>query len=188
MAFDMSNYVDVATRIKMLLEKYPNATIACSPPEVRQVGDRIFIACDAYIDCNDGSDRTARASAWEPFPGRTPYTKDSEAMNAETSAVGRACGLLGFGLTGSLASANEVANRRSGRPSEAPESPSEGRLAPVRDLTPSRDRKATEKQIAFLKRLMIERSMRTDDVKWDELSAAEVSEMIDRTKEVPVVK
>lgn len=189
MAFDMGNYVDVATRVKLLLEAYPNASINCSPPEVQFVGDRAFIAVTCLIDCNDGSGRTARASAWEPFPGKTPYTRDSEAMNAETSAVGRACGLLGFGLTGSLATANEVANRRdSDSPGEGPRSRSEGRLAPVRDLTPSRDRKPTEKQIAFLKRLMIERSMRTDDIDWDDLSAAEVSEMIDRTKEVPVVK
>ena len=188
MAFDMGNYVDVATRVKLLLERYPNASINCSPPEVQFVGDRAFIAVSCVIDCNDGSGRTARASAWEPFPGRTPYTKDSEAMVGETSAVGRACGLLGFGLKGSIASAEEVANRRSGSPSEASGSRSEGRLAPVRDLTPSRDRKPTEKQIGFLKRLMIERAMPTNDVDWDSLSAAEVSEMIDRTKEVPVVK
>jgi hypothetical protein len=25
--------------------------------------------------------------AWEPFPGRTPYTKASELMNAETSTA-----------------------------------------------------------------------------------------------------
>ena len=33
-------------------------------------------------------------------------------MNAETSAIGRAIGALGIGLTGSMASQNEVANRQ----------------------------------------------------------------------------
>jgi hypothetical protein len=33
-------------------------------------------------------------------------------MNAETSAIGRAIGALGIGLTGSMATANEVANRQ----------------------------------------------------------------------------
>ena len=188
MAFDMGNYVDVATRVKLLLEAYPNASINCSPPEVQFVGDRAFIAVTCLIDCNDGSGRTARASAWEPFPGKTPYTRDSEAMNAETSAVGRACGILGFGLTGSLASANEVANRRdSDSPGEGSRSRSEGRLAPVRDLTPDRSRKASEKQIAALKRMMIERGMRTDDVDWDTMSAGEASQQIDALKSVPRV-
>ena len=187
MAFDMSNYVDVATRVKLLLESYPNASILCTPPEVRTVDDRAFIAVTCTIEVNDGSGRTARASAWEPFPGRTPYTRDSEAMVGETSAVGRACGLLGFGLKGSIASAEEVSNRRSGSPSEASESRSEGRLAPVRDLTPDRSRKASEKQISFLKRMMIERGMRTDDVDWDTMSAGEASQQIDALKSVPRV-
>lgn len=187
MAFDISNYVDVATRVKLLLERYPNASINCSLPEVQFVGDRAFIAVSCVIDCNDGSGRTARASAWEPFPGRTPYTKDSEAMNAETSAVGRCAGLLGFGLTGSLASANEVSNRRSGSPSEASESRSEGRLAPVRDLTPDRSRKASEKQVSTLKRMMIERGITTDDVNWETLSFGEASQQIDALKSVPRV-
>lgn len=187
MAFDMSNYVDVATRVKLLLERYPNASILCTPPEVRTVDDRAFIAVTCTIEVNDGSGRTARASAWEPFPGRTPYTRDSEAMVGETSAVGRACGLLGFGLKGSIASAEEVSNRRSGSPSEASESRSEGRLAPVRDLTPDRSRKASEKQISFLKRMMIERGMRTDDVDWDTMSAGEASQQIDALKSVPRV-
>lgn len=188
MAFDMSNYVDVATRVKLLLERYPNASILCTPPEVRTVDDRAFIAVTCTIEVNDGSGRTARASAWEPFPGRTPYTRDSEAMNAETSAVGRACGILGFGLTGSLASANEVVNRSgSNSPGEASRSRSEGRLAPVRDLTPDRSKKPTEKQIAYLKRMMIERGMRTDDVDWDTMSAGEASQQIDALKSVPRV-
>lgn len=187
MAFDMSDYVDVATRVKLLIEKYPNASIKCTPPAVEHIADRAFIAVSCLIEVNDGSGREARASAWEPFPGRTPYTRDSEAMNAETSAVGRACGLLGFGVKGSLASANEVANRRSDSPSEAPELTSEPRLAPVRTLTADKSRPATEKQIDTLKRMMIERGMRTDDTDWANLSFGEASEMITAVKEVPRV-
>lgn len=109
---DLSNYVDVATRIKLLLEKYPNASIVCTVPKVIDVAGHCFIEVTAHVTCGDGNGRNAVASAWEPFPGKTPYTRDSEMMNAETSAIGRAIGALGIGLTGSMASANEVANRQ----------------------------------------------------------------------------
>ena len=109
---DLSNYVDVATRIKLLLEKYPNASIVCDVPKVVQIDGHTFIEVVARIQCNGEVDRFAEATAWEPFPGKTPYTRDSEMMNAETSAIGRAIGALGIGLTGSMATANEVANRQ----------------------------------------------------------------------------
>ena len=109
---DLSNYVDVATRIKLLVEKYPAASINCTPPKVVNIDGHTFIEVTAEVMCNDGSMRIATASAWEPFPGKTPYTRDSEMMNAETSAIGRAIGALGLGLTGSMATANEVANRQ----------------------------------------------------------------------------
>jgi hypothetical protein len=107
---DLSNYVDVATRIKLLIEKYPNASIVCTVPKTVEVAGHTFIEVTAHIKCDET--RQAVASAWEPFPGKTPYTRDSEMMNAETSAIGRAIGALGIGLTGSMATANEVANRR----------------------------------------------------------------------------
>ena len=116
---DLSNYVDVATRIKLLTEKYPNASINCTAPKVVEVAGHVFIEVTAHVDtapmANERGEwlsRTATATAWEPFPGKTPYTRDSEMMNAETSAIGRAIGALGIGLTGSMASQNEVANRQ----------------------------------------------------------------------------
>lgn len=107
---DLSNYVDVATRIKLLIEQYPNASIVCSKPVVVNIDGHTFIEVTAHVKADET--RNAVASAWEPFPGKTPYTRDSEMMNAETSAIGRAIGALGIGLTGSMASANEVVNRQ----------------------------------------------------------------------------
>jgi len=107
---DLSNYVDVATRIKLLIDKYPDASIICTVPKVVEVAGHTFIEVTAHVKCDET--RQAVASAWEPFPGKTPYTRDSEMMNAETSAIGRAIGALGIGLTGSMATANEVANRQ----------------------------------------------------------------------------
>jgi hypothetical protein len=48
--------------------------------------------------------------AWELYPGTTPYTRDSELMNAETSAWGRAIVAVGI-PTKKIASADEVRNR-----------------------------------------------------------------------------
>lgn len=112
MSFSLDNYVDVPTRLKMLFEQYPNASVVADPPCIREIGGHAFIEVTVTITCNDEHGRMGRASAWEAFPGRTPYTKDSEMMNAETSAIGRCCGALGIGLKSSIASLDEVRNRR----------------------------------------------------------------------------
>src|SRR3990167_1754651 len=92
--------------------------------------------------------------AFEPIPGKTPYTKDSETMNAETSAWGRAIVALGF-ETKKIASANEVRARQStGEPSRTPtasepgpsedaQSSGEASSSPVESLT-DKARKAQE--------------------------------------------
>lgn len=51
--------------------------------------------------------------AWEPLPGLTPYTHNSEVMNAETSAWGRA--IVAVGAADAKASAEEVRNRSAER-------------------------------------------------------------------------
>jgi hypothetical protein len=49
------------------------------------------------------------------MPGKTPYTKDSEIQNAETSAWGRAIvAVLAADTRKGVASRDEVAARRSG--------------------------------------------------------------------------
>ena len=52
-----------------------------------------------------------RGTAWEPIPGPTPYTKDSELMNAETAAWGRA--IIAAGIPSKkIASSQEVQARQ----------------------------------------------------------------------------
>jgi hypothetical protein len=190
------DYVDVATRIKILLERYPTASITCSQPRVVNMGDRAFIEVQARVDCNDGSGRISEAAAWEPYPGRTNFTRDSEMMNAETSAVGRACGLLGIGLDRSVASLDEVrARRRETDDDAAAKYHSSPREAPSPARSPSEGRKptagpgpATEKQIGFLKRLCQERGIDLDGMDVDSLTAAEASDMIETAKATPKLK
>ena len=61
----------------------------------------------------------AVAFCWEPFPGTTPYTRDSEQMNAATSALGRLVAIMLPGAFTKQASANEVLHR-AGPPKQKP--------------------------------------------------------------------
>lgn len=168
---DLSNYVDVATRIKLLVEKYPNASVVCTAPKVVEIAGHHFIEVVAHISCNDGSGREAQASAWEPFPGKTPYTRDSEAMNSETSAIGRAVGALGLGLTGSMATANEVANRQ-GQPN----------VTVVNNTTQTQyGNPPSEKQLWLYKKLLKEAG-KTPPLNIDQMDKFEVSRAIEALK------
>ena len=108
MAFDLDGYVTVPERITSFYAANPEGRIACTPPAVLTIGDRLFIASTAYVYRTPDDPTPSVGSAWEPYPGRTPYTKDSEAMNAETSAVGRALGLAGYGVGKSVATREDV--------------------------------------------------------------------------------
>jgi hypothetical protein len=52
--------------------------------------------------------RPSHGTAWELVPGPTPFTRGSEAQNAETSAIGRAIANLGIGANRSIASAEDI--------------------------------------------------------------------------------
>jgi hypothetical protein len=64
--------------------------------------------------------RPGHGIAWEPIPGPTPYTKDSELMNAETAAWGRAIVALGLAANRKIASKQEVLARQGNRDAPAP--------------------------------------------------------------------
>jgi len=120
MAYDKSSlddYVDVAARIAEFRAKYPDGYLAPldrgHPYRIEQVGDRTFIVVVAAAHRTPDDTSPGVGMAWEPFPGRTPYTKDSELMNAETSAWGRAIIALGAAdAKRGIASLEEVRNRQ----------------------------------------------------------------------------
>lgn len=108
---DLSNYVDVPARFKLALEKWPDLRIVESKPEVVNIGDKTFISVtmSAWRTADDAM--PCQATCWEPFPGKTSFTRDSEMMNASTSVLGRLLGLMmPFGAK--MASAEEVRNRQ----------------------------------------------------------------------------
>lgn len=117
MAFDLENYVDVRQRIAMFREKYPNGSLQPANPEkpyeILTVGDSTFIVYVACAYRSPDDTKPGIGSAMERIPGKTPYTKDSELMNAETSAWGRAIvASLSVEDSAPIASRQEVLNRR----------------------------------------------------------------------------
>ena len=117
-AFNLGDYVDVPARVKMLFERWPNARIVESLPQIRMFDGREWIEVTVTIHLGDDTVPVV-ASAWE-CKGTTSFTRDSEMMNCSTSAVGRACGLLNLGIGKSIASRNEVQMRQ---PAVAPVAP-----------------------------------------------------------------
>ena len=117
-AFNLGDYVDVPARVKMLFERWPNARIVESLPQIRMFDGREWIEVTVTIHLGDDTVPVV-ASAWE-CKGTTSFTRDSEMMNCSTSAVGRACGLLNLGIGKSIASRNEVQMRQ---PAVAPVTP-----------------------------------------------------------------
>lgn len=121
------DYVDVAERIRQFKERYPEGTLQhFVEPYFETAGDRTFVVYSAAAYRTPDDPRPGIGWAWEPVPGPTPFTKDSELMNAETSAWGRAIVALGF-ETKKIASAEELRNRQSDE--NAPEKPAKAKTA-----------------------------------------------------------
>lgn len=111
------SYIEVADRIVEFREKYPDGSLQPwdfdKPYEVVEIGGvtHIVVVAAAYRSPDDT--RPGVGMAQEIFPGRTPYTKGSELMNAETSAWGRAIvAALAADTKRGIASAQEVRNRQ----------------------------------------------------------------------------
>jgi hypothetical protein len=118
--FKMDDYVDVAERLRLFKAEYPDGSLSSTLEPLRDVDGNLngwLCRAEAYRTADD--QRPGVGHAVEPVPGKTPYTRDSEAMNAETSAWGRAIIALGF-PTKKIASAEEVRNRQADERVEGP--------------------------------------------------------------------
>ena len=177
MSFDMSDYVDVKTRLTQALAKYPDLRITEHRPVHVVVGEQIFIECAVTVARAADDTVPVTAYMYEPFPGRTPYTKLSEQANGSTSALGRALGYMGFGITASLASANEVRNRQ--------ETPSRvEQLDERRQAREGGPGKPTTGQLTLIKTMAAERGVEFNMVHTFEEAQAEVT----RLKSIPRAK
>jgi hypothetical protein len=107
MSYDISDYVDVKTRIDLLFQKFPEASIQfefCGLME----GNPDFIWGIARVYRTPEDPRPSTGTCSELAQGKTAFTRGSELANLETSAIGRAIGALGIGLGKSMATKQEV--------------------------------------------------------------------------------
>lgn len=107
MSYDISDYVDVKTRIELLYKKFENASIQFEFKGVME-GNPDFIWGIAYVYRHPEDPRPATGTCSELAQGKTAFTRGSELANLETSAIGRAIGALGIGLGKSMATKQEV--------------------------------------------------------------------------------
>ena len=164
----MDGYVDVATRLKLAFEKYPDLRIQETHREVIEMPDKsCFIRCTVTIWRTADDPIPCVASACEIYPGRTPYTKTSEAEVGYTSAIGRALAYMGFSGNKSLASRDEVMAAQSRQP--------QGKLAevvpmrddleqPFGDTNSDGKQYATPKQRGLIRALAFEKKIGTADI------------------------
>jgi len=113
------DYIDVATRIIEFREKYPQGSLqSWRDPYVIEVRitDTTFKSFMVYSAAAYRSpDDTLPGVGWayEPIPGPTNFTRDSELQNAETAAWGRAMvAALAVDTKKGIASSEEVRNRQ----------------------------------------------------------------------------
>lgn len=95
------DYVEVNQRILAFWELYPNGAIHTDL--VQDTGERCTFKAYVY----DGDFLMTTGYAFE-FQSSGMVNKTSYIENCETSAVGRALGMLGIGITDALCSADEV--------------------------------------------------------------------------------
>jgi hypothetical protein len=128
MSFDLDNYNTVADRIREFFERYPEGSLRQVKYElqlvpyyvkneetktIELVGDKAYLVYTAAAYRTADDPNPGEGTAWEPVPGRTPYTRDSEMQNAETSAWGRAIIAAGAADTRKgIASREDVESRR----------------------------------------------------------------------------
>ncbi len=110
-------YIDVAQRIQGFWELYPQGRIVTEM--VADDGKRCVFKAEAHDMAEGGAGLLATGHAYEVNSGRG-VNATSYIENCETSAVGRALGMLGIGSTDSIASADEVMNAQQRQAQTAP--------------------------------------------------------------------
>lgn len=107
--FDMSNYIDVKTKIQMFCTLFPEGSLQFEfKGTCPHNPDMIWGIAYAYREPNDP--RPGMGTAQELGVGKTSFTRGSELQNLESSCWGRAISALGIGLEKGIATLEEVAS------------------------------------------------------------------------------
>lgn len=157
MAYDRGDYIEVKDKLRLAYDRWPEMRVQESDPMIVEIGGDIKIGIRCTIWRTPDDPLPAVFTAWEVYPGTTPFTKGSEQQNCSTSAVGRALSIMGIGLGSSIASAEDVRNAQAAHaPSEAATRPSEPRNTTVRTTAADGDRRRqapTEKMVKYARSL-----------------------------------
>jgi hypothetical protein len=106
------DYIDVATRIVEFREKFPTGSLQQHDLKFVVVNGKDWVVYTAAAYRTPDDIRPGIGTAWEPIPGPTNFTRDSEVQNAETAAWGRAMvAALAVDTKKGIASSEEVRNR-----------------------------------------------------------------------------
>ena len=161
-AFNLGDYVDVPTRLAEALKRWPNLRIQETRPVIVTVDNQAYVEISCTVWRDDTDPLPTTAYCWEAIPGRTPYTKGSEMMNASTSCLGRALGFLGMGIGKSIASRNEVQARQPAVVSDV--TPIRADLEqPFADTTDTKQY-ATPKQRGMIRALAFDKNLTTTEL------------------------
>lgn len=134
MSFDLpDDYVDVAERVREFRAKHPEGSLQQKSLEFVDFAGKSWVVYTAAAYRSPDDSRPGEGTAWEPVPGRTPFTRDSEVQNAETAAWGRAIVAVLAADTKRIASADEVAMRR--EQDAPPETPQQTALRGIAGAT-----------------------------------------------------
>ena len=133
------SYAEVNQRIKAFRMVFPDGSILTELVS-NENGVCIFRAICGYRNENGELIILGSGTAYEK-ENSTFINKTSYIENCETSAVGRALGMAGFGIDTSVASAEEVTNAMNNQNKEQKEEPEK-----------LKERKASSKQVEILKK------------------------------------
>jgi len=161
------SYIEVNERIKAFRKLFPDGFI--NTEIISNENGVCVIMAGVGVFTPEGEKRfLATGTAYEKEDS-TFINKTSYIENCETSAVGRALGMLGIGIDTSIASADEVAN------------------AIINQSGGTDTKKATPKQIEFLKSKYVgenlEKLLKANNLeKLEDMSITKASELIGKLK------
>jgi hypothetical protein len=187
---NLDGYVTVNERLAIALEQFPELRIIEEAPEVRTIDNMHYLEVCVTVYRNTDDPLPVVARAWEPWPGKTSFVKDSEMMNCATSALGRALGYMGLGLGKSIATADEIQFRQNEtggdqhyrKPKDGP--PTEKGFLGAKSTAPDAPKtlgKPTPGQIRIINQMAAERGVEAVIPATFELASAEIG----RLKEIP---
>ncbi len=132
-----ADYIDVSERIVEFRNVYPTGSLQQVDLQFIDFAGKSWVVYTAAAYRTPDDERPGHGTAWEPVPGPTNFTKDSELQNAETSAWGRALvAVLAADTKRGVASANEVRNRQAApaKPEPVDLGPLESAIGDARNL------------------------------------------------------